>query len=169
VRRKGYRERGNVASRLIVRAADGPADSDVHMYIVESECAVGLEAEPEQLIDANALNTIEKDFRRLGQVVRIQVRDDGRLAIFVEHSTLNSHPALRRAESAMSWLEAVFPKRITGEEIGDALEEINRWVHDPACKHVRAKITVKVVSTAVFMVLNTIRYVLSSIAGKKTE
>jgi len=73
------------------------------------------------------------------------------------------------AEAVMDWCDAIFPNAVASEEIGDALELINRWRRDPACEHVKAKIVVKVVSTLVVLALNSIRYVVSSVRGKKVE
>jgi hypothetical protein len=80
-----------------------------------------------------------------------------------------THAVSRRADRVFDWVFAALPKRVTSEEIGDALEEIDRWRRTTDCKHVGAKITLKVASTIFFVVLNALRYVVSSARGKKVE
>ncbi|HVR03921.1 MAG TPA: hypothetical protein VMT47_17420 [Polyangia bacterium] len=75
----------------------------------------------------------------------------------------------RGAEFVFDWCEAIFPKMVADEEIGDAVELIDKWRRDPTCKHFRGKIVVKVVSTIVVLALNSIRFVVSSLGGKKAE
>jgi hypothetical protein len=115
---------------------------------------------------------------------KLDYKDDGlaaRLADAARHDTSVARRAaavrrrmgvvhvVRRAEFVMGWCEAIFPKRVAAEEIGDALELIARWRNDPTCKHVRAKIAVKVVTTIVVLALNAVRYAVSCWRGKKAE
>jgi hypothetical protein len=82
------------------------------------------------------------------------------------------HSAFRRAAQArqvFDWLEVVFPRRVTSEEIGDALEIIHGLATDPECSRPGLKIAVKTVTTIFWVVLNSIRLISSSILGKKAE
>jgi hypothetical protein len=74
-----------------------------------------------------------------------------------------------QARQVFDWLEVVFPRRVTSEEIGDALETIHGLATDPACSRPGLKIAVKTVTTIFWVVLNSIRLISSSILGKKAE
>jgi hypothetical protein len=74
-----------------------------------------------------------------------------------------------QARQVFDWLEVVFPRRVTSEEIGDALEIIHGLATDPECSRPGLKIAVKTVTTIFWVVLNSIRLISSSILGKKAE
>ena len=109
---------------------------------------------------------------RIAAGSRVQFwREDSRTAVDVATGEVDVEffTVSRRAEAVLSWCEAIFPKRVAEEEIGDALELINRWQCDPTCGHVNAKIAVKVVSTVFVLVLNSIRFLVSSIKGSEEK
>lgn len=87
---------------------------------------------------------------------------------YLNHATQKAR-AVARARDVFDWCDAIFPKPLTKEEIGDALELIDSWHRDPACAYLRTKIALKVSSTLIVLVLNSIRFVVSSVAGKKAE
>jgi hypothetical protein len=77
---------------------------------------------------------------------------------------------VRRAEKAFALLEAIFPKRICNEEIGDAMEVIHKLV---AAKHPKWMIYAKVASTffwvsthAVLDYIITVAGAVKAVAGK---
>jgi hypothetical protein len=74
-----------------------------------------------------------------------------------------------RAKSVFDWVKAILPRRVEGEEVGDALEQIEGWRRDPRCKHARVKIVLKVVSTLVVVSLNSIRFLISSLKGSDSK
>lgn len=74
--------------------------------------------------------------------------------------------AVAHAESILTWFEAIFSKRVRGEEIGDALELIHRF---EGRRLARALICTKVVTTVFWLIINSIRECASSLLGKKAE
>jgi hypothetical protein len=74
-----------------------------------------------------------------------------------------------RADSTFRLLDAVLPKRLVDEDIGDALEAMNRVAKDPRYKYPRLVIRVRFVVTLVCVALNWVRYVCASVLGKKAE
>jgi hypothetical protein len=77
--------------------------------------------------------------------------------------------ATKRAQSVLGWLEVIVPRRLNKEDVGDAMEQITAWASDPTCRQVRTKIAIKVASAIVFAGLNTFRYLVASLTGKKTD
>jgi hypothetical protein len=77
--------------------------------------------------------------------------------------------AAARSATVFAWLEVLFPPRVTREEIGDALELIHRIATDPTCRRPHAMIYAKMVSTVFWVVVNSLRQIISSVLGKKSE
>jgi hypothetical protein len=100
-----------------------------------------------------------------GLQVNIALQDD--IARFRDQ--LKKVKALARARATFDWCEVLLPKRVTNEEIGDALELIHRIANDPTCTRPRLKIFLKTVSTVFFLFLNAFRHFKSSVQGKKAE
>lgn len=67
--------------------------------------------------------------------------------------------AARRADVFFGWIEVIVPRRLANEQIGDALEKIHGWENDPRCKHVPARIYLKMVTTAVWVFADAFRCV----------
>jgi hypothetical protein len=74
---------------------------------------------------------------------------------------------LRKVESTFSVVELMIPPKLRGEEIGDALEEINRMAVRPDFR--RWRVWLKVASTCFWVAVNAVRQVSSAILGKKAE
>jgi hypothetical protein len=90
-------------------------------------------------------------------------------AVFLGYSSRGL--ALRAAERSrlwFHWLDVIFPPRIT-EEVGDALEWMDRIAADPNCKNPVRKIRIKRVTTVFWVIVNSIRYFMSGIMGRKAE
>jgi hypothetical protein len=111
---------------------------------------------------ADAVHAFEGTMSLADRAVRTSVKS-------LVRELAGSRRASKNAETAMAWLEVIFPKRVASEEIGDALELIHRLESDPACRHRDAKIYVKVVSTVLCLLVNSVRYVASSMIGKNAE
>jgi hypothetical protein len=75
--------------------------------------------------------------------------------------------AATRAAAVFAAFELVLPKRLRSEEIGDAVEIVNRIAVAPTCPHRGLKIAVKVASTIVWLLVNSVREVMSAVWGKK--
>ena len=74
--------------------------------------------------------------------------------------------AVTRAEGILTLVEAVFSKRVRGEEVGDAVELIHRF---KGHRFARALIYMKVATTIFWLFVNSIREFRSSMLGKKAE
>jgi hypothetical protein len=73
--------------------------------------------------------------------VDAKITADGRVHLFRQHSLtivdletgdVSFYEMPSSAEAVFGWCEAAFPRRVTSEEIGDALEQINRWRREAA-------------------------------------
>jgi hypothetical protein len=100
---------------------------------------------------------IDPSMRPFVKMLQAEMMGEVRMALAVE-----------RSQSWFEWLEMFVPKRLS-EDIGDALEVINRIASDPDCLHPRAMIWAKCISTTFWVFINLIRYVTSSVLGKKAE
>jgi hypothetical protein len=91
----------------------------------------------------------------------------GFLGIYV-HGSLNSsaRPVSARICGVFGFIELVLPKRIREEDLGDALEDINRLEREGAS---RWRLWLKCGSTIVWVGLNAFREVSSAMWGKKTS
>jgi hypothetical protein len=72
--------------------------------------------------------------------------------------------AVRAAERYFDLVELFVPSRIGREEIGDAMDVINRLANDPNGS--RWKVRLKIVSTIFWVIVNAIRHVLFGARGK---
>ncbi len=74
-------------------------------------------------------------------------------------------PSAKVAVGILCWCEVLLPRRLRQEDLGDAIEDMNRLVASGASG---ARLVGKAVSTAFFLGLNAIREVVSAFAGKKS-
>lgn len=74
--------------------------------------------------------------------------------------------AVGRVSKAFEFIDLLLPKRLADEEIGDALELMNRLVQEG---RPRWQIYVKGASAVFFVLLNWLREVTSSLLGKKNK
>lgn len=72
-----------------------------------------------------------------------------------------------KVESSFRLVDLLVPKRLSNEEIGDAVECINRMLMDPAYKP--WKIWLKVATTWIWIAVNAVRNVASALTGKRAE
>ena len=78
--------------------------------------------------------------------------------------------ALARAKSILAILELFIPSRMRNEEVGDAIEIINRRLADPSCRRPWLIAALLVLSTFFWVSINAVRYALAgTIRGKKAE
>jgi hypothetical protein len=80
-------------------------------------------------------------------------------------------PTIRRSRSmvVLSWIEVFFPKRVTREEIGDAIEVIESISADADCVHKKLKIGLKVTFTIVWVALHSIGHAIARLRGKQAR
>jgi hypothetical protein len=105
---------------------------------------------PDNIIDENDDRSVSR-YRRNTQIAKDRFR------------------AARAARSAFRWIGIFLPRRIRDEEIGDALEDIQKIIRDPNCPNVRRAVRWKIVSTSFWLVWHGVRHVSASIRGKKAE
>jgi hypothetical protein len=75
-----------------------------------------------------------------------------------------------QAEGAFRWLDVLFlDKSVVDEQVGDALEVINRIVRGGKYQRRSLAVWLKIVTTYVWVFMNSIRFKLMSRTGKKAE
>ena len=95
------------------------------------------------------------------------LQDLRRINADMERSIANRE-SMVRAQSAFRWIGILLPKRIRDEEIGDALQDIQRIMCDPSCPNVRRAVRWKIVSTWFWLVWHAVGRIRSAILGKTT-
>jgi hypothetical protein len=126
--------------------------------------------EPNYWPPANAPVVPDDVFCKITKDGRVHLWRSNSLSIFDEaKGVAEFYEVATRAEVVFEWMQVFFPRRVAMEEIGEALELINRWRSGPTSRHLRLKIAIKVVSTIAVIALNSVRFVVSSFAGKKAE
>ena len=160
--------------RARVLAAKPQREWDVEVNYLRKILALdhpGARATAEILLNDGSGRTLSYDRRMLHvRMFNITKHDSTFVHLLADADrNLKIRRASAMARLAFDWMEAIFPKRVVSEEVGDALELIDRWRRDQVGKHLYAKIAVKVVSTIIVLSLNSIRFVVSSFAGKKAE
>jgi hypothetical protein len=105
------------------------------------------------------------------EATEILLAHEEALANLAEQHTLlmiaRRSATIRGAQSALSWLEVVVPRRIVLEEVLGALDQIRGWACDPACTHLKIRVVLKVATTFFWSLWNTARFKMSG--GEKTE
>jgi hypothetical protein len=82
--------------------------------------------------------------------------------------TIAKRESMVRAGSAFRWIGILLPKRIRDEEVGDALEDIQRIMCDPSCPNVRRAVRWKIVSTWFWLLWHAVGRIRAAIWGKTT-
>ncbi|HEY2030782.1 MAG TPA: hypothetical protein VGH20_16410 [Myxococcales bacterium] len=111
--------------------------------------------------------------RELHEAIRRQLASQQKLRLATEElerasaNALGRHQptdAVGRVTRGFQMVELLVPKRMRNELIGDALETIDRLVHDgqPIWK-----IYLKAVSTSFWVMVNAVREIVSGLVGKK--
>ena len=90
-------------------------------------------------------------------------------AIFEELAEARAAISVVRARCSLDWLELFFPKRVIDEEVGDALEVIDKIVADPECSKRSLKIFLKVVTTIFWVAVNSVRFARSKFSEKSPD
>jgi hypothetical protein len=73
----------------------------------------------------------------------------------------------RHVRTFFDFVAVFLPRRLSQEDVGDALERISGWSEKYRGRCFRFMVALKVASTVFFLVLNTVREIASSFSGKK--
>ena len=111
------------------------------------------------------------DWKELHKSFASQIEAEAWAVRFVSDMTIAKERvrAARAAESAFRWVGILLPKRIRDEEIGDALEDINRILRDPTCPNVLKAVRWKIASTWFWLAVHALGRIGAAIRGRKAE
>jgi hypothetical protein len=103
------------------------------------------------------------------QILHLERRHHLRMVLARKHfapATARPSYGLRAAALIFRTVQAVIPRRVADEEIGDALEEIARHVEGGGS---RIWVAFKVISTVVYLLAHGARYALKGESKKRSE
>ena len=76
---------------------------------------------------------------------------------------------MQMTATSLRWIEALVPKRIRNEEIGDALQDLHDMITDPNRRHVRWAVRWKIVSTWFWLLWHAVGRISAAIRGRTTS
>ena len=77
--------------------------------------------------------------------------------------------AIQQSQEAFRWNGVLLPKRIRDEEIGDAIEDLQRIINDPTIPNVRRAVRWKIISTWFWLIVHAVGRITAAIFGKKAS
>jgi hypothetical protein len=110
---------------------------------------------------------MEEDEGRPPYSIQLDLHLPDRISVEVKRAPDPRASIVQEVESSFRFVDLLVPKRISNEEIGDAVECINAMLIDPTCKH--SRIWLKVVTTWFWVAINGVRNFTSAFMGKKAE
>lgn len=89
------------------------------------------------------------------------------ISLFREPELIDSRITAARLSASLGLLGLFVPKRLSSDEIGDAVESLYIMARDPGCP--RWRMWVKVATTWFWVAINAVREIRSAWGGKKAE